>query len=69
MAWEELEAEANLVLGEIDAGAENRHALYLRLREALLQMRAYGMPLPGNLVRVERELEAEFGGPPETTEE
>lgn len=67
MAWEELEAEANLLINEIDEGAENRHALYLRLREKLMEMRAFGMPLPDDLVRVERELEAEFGGPPETT--
>lgn len=69
MAWEELEAEANLLINEIDEGAENRRALYLRLRETLLRMRAYGMPLPDDLVRVERELETEFGGPPETTQE
>lgn len=69
MAWEELEAEANILMNEIDEGAANRHALYLRLRETLLQMRAFGMPLPDDLVRVERELETEFGMPPETTEE
>jgi hypothetical protein len=69
VAWEKLEAEANLIMNEIDAGAENRHALYLRLRETLLRMRAYGMPLPDDLVRVERELEEEFGGPVESTED
>jgi hypothetical protein len=69
MAWEKLETEANLLMAEIDAGAENRHALYLRLRETLARMRAYGMPLPDDLVRVERELEEEFGGPAETTDE
>ena len=69
MAWEELEAEANIIMADIDGGAENRHALYLRLRETLLRMRAYGMPLPDDLVRVERALESEFGGPAETTED
>jgi hypothetical protein len=67
---DDLEAEASLLMQEIDAGPENRHAFYLRLRETLMQMRAYGMPPPDDLLRVERELEEEFsaGEPPEADE-
>lgn len=63
MDLDDLEAEANLLMQEIDAGPENRHAFYLRLRETLMRMRAYGMPAPEDLARVEHELEHEFGGP------
>jgi hypothetical protein len=39
---------------------EDRHELYLQIREKLNEMRAFGMPLPNDLVRLEKELEAEF---------
>jgi hypothetical protein len=39
---------------------EDRHELYLQIREKLNEMRAFGMPLPSDLVRLEKELEAEF---------
>jgi phage-related holin len=39
---------------------EDRHELYLQVREKLNEMRAFGMPVPEDLVRLEEELEAEF---------
>ncbi len=39
---------------------EDRHELYLQIREKLNEMRAFNLPLPDDLVRVEKELEAEF---------
>jgi hypothetical protein len=39
---------------------EDRHELYLQIREKLNEMRAFGLPLPDDLVRLEKELEAEF---------
>ena len=38
----------------------DRHELYLVIRQKLNEMKAYGMPLPDDLVRFERQLEAEF---------
>jgi hypothetical protein len=39
---------------------EDPHELYLQIREKLNEMRAFGMPLPGDLVEFEKELEVQF---------
>ena len=39
---------------------EDRHELYLQIRERLNEMRAFGMPLPADLVEFEEKLEALF---------
>ena len=41
---------------------EDKHELYMQLRERLNEIRSTGMPLPDDLVRLEEELEAEFAG-------
>ena len=38
----------------------DRHEIYLRIREKLEALKAMGMPLPEDLVRLEESLEAEF---------
>ncbi len=38
----------------------DRHELYLLIRQKLNEIRAYGMPLPDDLVQFEKQLEAEF---------
>lgn len=60
MAFEALKAELALLLNQMENQPEDRHELYLQIREKLNEMRAFGMPLPDDLVRLERELEAEF---------
>ena len=60
MAFDDLEAELALLINQMENQPEDRHELYLQIREKLNEMRAYGMPLPEDLVRFERELEAEF---------
>lgn len=60
MAWEEIEAEIGLLLEQMQGGIEERHAYFLRLKQTLDQMRAYGMPLPDDLLTLEEELAAEF---------
>jgi hypothetical protein len=60
MAFEQLKAELALLLNQMENQPEDRHELYLQIREKLNEMRAFGMPLPDDLVRLERELEAEF---------
>ena len=37
-----------------------QHELYELVRQKLNEMKAYGMPLPEDLVQFERDLEAEF---------
>src|SRR5918995_3252707 len=60
MAFDDLKAELALLLNQMENQPEDRHELYLQIREKLNEMRAFGMPLPDDLVRLERELEAEF---------
>jgi hypothetical protein len=60
MAFDDLKAELALLINQMENQPEDRHELYLQIRERLSEMRAYGMPLPEDLVRFEQELEAEF---------
>jgi hypothetical protein len=60
MAFEDLKAELALLLNQMENQPEDRHELYLQIREKLNEIRVFGMPLPEDLVRLEKELEAEF---------
>lgn len=60
MAFDELKAELALLLNQMENQPTDRHELYLQIREKLNEMRAFGMPLPDDLVRLEKDLEAEF---------
>lgn len=60
MAFDELKAEIALLLQEMENQPEDRHELYLVIREKLNEMKGYGMPLPEDLVKFEEEMEAEF---------
>ena len=60
MAFEDLKAEIALLLNQMENQPEDRHELYLQVREKLNEMRAFGMPVPEDLVRLEEELEAEY---------
>lgn len=62
MAFEEITAEISRLLREMESRPGDRHELYLELRNKLNEIRAMEMPLPNDLVRLERELEAEFAG-------
>lgn len=56
----EMEAELNLLLNEMQNQPEDRHELYLQLREKVAEIRAMGMPVPDDFLRLEKELEMEF---------
>lgn len=60
MAFEDLQAELSLLLNQMENQPEDKHELYVLIREKLNEMRAFGMPVPEDLVRLERELEAQF---------
>lgn len=60
MAFEALQAEIGLLLTRMQNEPEDRHELQLMLKAKLDEMKAYGMPLPEDLVRMEEALEAEF---------
>ena len=60
MSFEDKEAELGLLLTRMQNEPEDRHELYLLIRQKLNELKAYGMPLPETLVNLERQLEAEF---------
>lgn len=57
---DELQAELSILLEDMQGEQGDRHEIYLRLRQVLDNMRAFGMPLPEDLVILEQELEAGF---------
>ena len=60
MAFDDLKAELALLINQMENQPEDRHELYQQIRERLNEMRAFGMPLPADLVEFEEKLEAQF---------
>ena len=60
MAFDDIMAEIARLVREMEKQPEDKHELYLELRGKLSEIRAIGMPVPDDLVRFEKELEAEF---------
>ena len=60
MAFEDKEAELGLLLSRMQNQPQDAHELYELVRQKLNELKAYGMPLPEDLVQFERDLEAEF---------
>ncbi len=63
MAFESIKAEIALLISQMENQPEDRHELHQQLHEKLQEMRAFGMPLPQDLVDLEAALEAELGSP------
>jgi hypothetical protein len=57
---QEIEATLSLLLDEMEGEQGRSHEIYLRLVQILDAMRATGMPLPEDLVEMERDMAAEF---------
>jgi len=60
MAFDDLKAELGILMTRMQNEPEDRHELYLQLIEKLNELKAFGMPLPQDLVEMEKALEAEF---------
>jgi hypothetical protein len=60
MAFEDKEVELASLFARMQKAPEDAHELYETIRQKLNELRAYGMPLPEDLVQFERDLEAEF---------
>ncbi|MBE9557374.1 MAG: hypothetical protein IMF08_11005 [Proteobacteria bacterium] len=56
----ELTAAASLLIDEMEGDLGDRHEIWLRLQTILQQIRATGMPVPDDLLRMERGLNEEF---------
>ncbi len=51
MAFEDIEAEIGLLLGRMQNQPADLHELHLQIMQKLNELRAFGMPLPNDLVR------------------
>jgi len=60
MDIEDVKAEIGIILTDMQNQPEDRHELYLQLMERISEMRAFGMPVPAELLKLEAALEAEF---------
>ncbi len=60
MAFENVKAEIAMLMAALQDAPHDRHELYLEIMQKLNELKAYGMPLPEDLVELERRLEQEF---------
>ncbi len=60
MSFEKLQTEISLLLTEMENQPQDVHELHEVLREKLNEMRAFGMPIPADLLALEEKLEASF---------
>lgn len=64
MALEALQAEIALLISQMESQPEDRQELHQMLIEKLNEMRAYGLPLPQDLLDLEAALDAELRSHP-----
>lgn len=62
MALEEIKAEIALLLAQMENQPQDKHELYLQLREKMHELEAFGMPMPEDMRQLMSGLEAEFSG-------
>lgn len=61
MALEEIKARIGLLMQEMVNQPEDAHEIQEQLREKLGELRALGLPLPADLVALEKQLDDGFG--------
>ncbi|MGG7645678.1 hypothetical protein ACQ5SP_12795 [Rhodovulum sp. YNF3179] len=64
MSFENLKASVRLLMQEMVNRPDDAHILQEQLREKLAEMRDLGLPLPEDLVQLEKYLEDEEGEVP-----
>lgn len=60
MDLNDIEAAISLLVDEMEGEQGDRHEIFMRIQQMLSTMRAEGLPVPEDLVRLEAELAAEF---------
>ncbi len=60
MAFEDIKAQIAMLLADTQEQPENLHAVYQKVMQEINEMKAFGMPLPEDLVELERALEERF---------
>jgi predicted nucleic acid-binding Zn-ribbon protein len=63
MALEELQAQINLLVSQINNQPEDVHELYELLHQKLNELRGTGQPLPQDLLDLEKRMLKEFPKP------
>lgn len=56
MAFEDVQAELSLLVNQMDDPPEDRFELLMQIHEKLNELKAFGMPLPDDLVQLEKSL-------------
>lgn len=56
MAFEDVQAELSLLINQMEDEPEDRIELLMQIHEKLNELKAYGMPLPEDLVELEKAL-------------
>ncbi|MBL4757121.1 MAG: hypothetical protein JKY32_05630 [Rhizobiales bacterium] len=64
MSFEDIQAEIALLINEMDTQPHDLHELQLQIHQKLSEMKAFGMPLPADLVALEKDLDAYFSQKP-----
>ena len=60
MAFEDIKAQIALLLDETQDHPGDLHVVYQKVMQEINEMKAFGMPLPEDLVELERELDEGF---------
>ena len=60
MAFETIKAEIAALLDDTVQPPHDLHAVYQKVLQEINDMKAFGMPLPADLVELERSLEEKF---------
>lgn len=60
MSFDKLKTDISFLLTAMQNEPEDAHEIYLQIQEKLNELKAFGMPLPEDLVALEAKLEAEF---------
>jgi predicted nucleic acid-binding Zn-ribbon protein len=63
MALEELQAQINLLVSQINNQPEDVHEIYELLHQKLNELRSTGQPLPQDLLDLEKRMLKEFPKP------
>ena len=63
MALEELQAQINLLVSQINNQPEDVHEIYELLHQKLNELRSTGQPLPQDLIELEKRMLKEFPRP------
>lgn len=58
MDIEELTAGINVLVQQMESEPDDLHEIHFKLREMLNEMKATGMPLPADLVELDKTLDA-----------